>query len=82
MAVTRSTWPASWCKAHHLRFWDNGGFTDIENLALVCDLHHRMIHNHNWTLQPAEGAWDWRKPDGNRPTPPKYPHNPPGRAGP
>lgn len=36
--------PASWCDAHHIRHWINGGETKIENLALLCRRHHTMIH--------------------------------------
>ena len=68
--------PATWCKAHHIRFWENGGYTDIENLALVCDCHHRMIHNQGWSLgRDPDGGWDWRRPDGTRPPLPKYHHH-------
>ena len=28
--------PPSWCQAHHLRHWLDGGPTDLNNLALLC----------------------------------------------
>lgn len=37
--------PASWCDAHHIQHWADGGETKIENLALLCKRHHKMIHN-------------------------------------
>jgi hypothetical protein len=37
--------PANWCDAHHLHHWIDGGETSIENLALLCQRHHTMIHN-------------------------------------
>lgn len=37
--------PASWCDAHHIHHWANGGETRIENLALLCRRHHSMLHN-------------------------------------
>ena len=30
--------------AHHLRHWEDGGPTDLCNLALVCPYHHRAHH--------------------------------------
>jgi hypothetical protein len=30
--------------AHHLRHWEDGGPTELFNLALVCPHHHRMHH--------------------------------------
>jgi hypothetical protein len=31
-------------KVHHVRRFEAGGLTDIENLALLCDQHHRHHH--------------------------------------
>lgn len=30
--------------AHHLVHWEDGGATDLDNLALVCPPHHRLHH--------------------------------------
>jgi hypothetical protein len=30
--------------AHHLRHWEDGGPTELDNLALVCPYHHRAHH--------------------------------------
>ncbi len=38
------TVPAWRCVAHHIRPWDQGGSTDLQNLVLVCRYHHRRIH--------------------------------------
>jgi hypothetical protein len=37
--------PSSWCDAHHIYHWLEGGETKIENLVLLCRRHHTMIHN-------------------------------------
>ena len=37
--------PASWCDAHHIHHWADGGETKIENMVLLCRRHHTMIHN-------------------------------------
>ena len=36
--------PASWCDAHHVVHWADGGRTDLGNLVLLCRRHHRLIH--------------------------------------
>jgi hypothetical protein len=30
--------------AHHIRHWEDGGTTDLDNLVLVCPYHHRLHH--------------------------------------
>lgn len=30
--------------AHHLRHWEDGGATDLDNLVLLCPYHHRLHH--------------------------------------
>jgi hypothetical protein len=36
--------------AHHLRFWSDGGRTDLANLVLLCSKHHRLLHNAGYVL--------------------------------
>jgi hypothetical protein len=36
--------------AHHLRHWEDGGPTELTNLALVCPHHHRLHHQGVITL--------------------------------
>lgn len=36
--------PASWCDAHHIRHWLDGGPTDLDNLRLLCRRHHTLVH--------------------------------------
>jgi hypothetical protein len=43
------TRPASWCQAHHVVPHPNGP-TALDNLALFCGLHHRRIHQKDWTV--------------------------------
>ena len=50
--------PAPWCRGHHLIFWADHGPTKLDNLALVCGNHHRMVHEEGWTLQrDTDGGW-------------------------
>jgi hypothetical protein len=30
-------------EAHHLVWWRHGGGTDLDNLALICSFHHRLV---------------------------------------
>ena len=36
--------------AHHVRFWSDGGPTDLGNLVLVCARHHTLIHSQGFIL--------------------------------
>lgn len=36
--------------AHHLVHWENGGETELDNLALVCPFHHRAHHRGDITI--------------------------------
>ncbi len=35
--------PPTWCEAHHIVPWQQGGPTNLDNLALLCRKHHRLI---------------------------------------
>ena len=62
----------SYCQAHHVIHWSDGGPTDIDNLCLLCsDCHHRLIHE--------LGADLIRQPDGTYSL--KHPPNFASRAG-
>ena len=50
--------------AHHIRHWENGGPTELNNLVLVCPHHHRAHHRgvititgpaHNLTITDSTG---------------------------
>lgn len=36
--------------AHHVRYWIDGGGTDLANLVLVCARHHTLIHGQGFAL--------------------------------
>ena len=54
--------PAAWCDGHHVRWWTRGGETNLENLALVCGRHHRMLHEDGWTLERTASRWVAKPP--------------------
>jgi Domain of unknown function (DUF222)/HNH endonuclease len=35
---------------HHVVPWKPGGRTDLDNLALLCLHHHRLVHSKGWTM--------------------------------
>ncbi|CCQ16230.1 putative uncharacterized protein [Rhodococcus sp. AW25M09] len=37
------TRPATWCQAHHVTDWTDGGLTDIDSLTFGCDMHHALV---------------------------------------
>lgn len=41
--------------AHHIRHWEDGGATELDNLVLVCPYHHRLHHRGGITIAgPAD----------------------------
>ena len=54
--------PAGWCDAHHVRFWADGGATNLDNLALLCHRCHRDVHHHRAELAPTpNGGWRYTR---------------------
>jgi hypothetical protein len=54
-------------QAHHIVWWEHGGSTDLENLALVCTFHHKLVHEFGWTVRRQEdNTVRWLRPDGTR----------------
>jgi hypothetical protein len=57
----------AFANAHHIVWWSRGGTTDLENLVLICGFHHRLVHEHGWTIErTAEGRIRWFRADGSR----------------
>ena len=47
--------PPSWCEAHHVIEWEQGGRTDIDNGTLLCSAHHHMLHASAFRLEMVRG---------------------------
>jgi hypothetical protein len=45
--------PFDRCKIHHLRYWERGGPTDLENLLPLCSKHHHCVHDRGWAVTMA-----------------------------
>ena len=40
-----------WCEIHHIIHWADGGRTDINNLVMLCLIHHNQLHDSGWTTR-------------------------------
>lgn len=43
--------PINWCQAHHIRQWEDGGPTDLDNLVPLCSKHHHRVHEGQWHIK-------------------------------
>ncbi|MGR6965216.1 DUF222 domain-containing protein [Geodermatophilus sp. URMC 61] len=56
--------PTHWCDVHHLRAWIDGGATDLDNAALLCERHHTKVHHGFRVARRPDGRWRTWRPDG------------------
>jgi hypothetical protein len=56
------TVPASWCQAHHVIPWADGGPTTTDNGTLLCGHHHREHERLGWTAIMTDGTPTWTPP--------------------
>jgi hypothetical protein len=57
--------PHTWCDAHHVVHWADGGSTALANLVLLCRRHHRLVHEPGgFWIDIAESRPRFRRPDG------------------
>jgi hypothetical protein len=58
--------PLSRCQAHHVRYWQHGGPTDLDNLVPLCGHHHHLVHDQSWQLHlEPDRSLVVRRPDGH-----------------
>jgi hypothetical protein len=58
--------PHTWCDAHRVVHWADGGPTSLSNLVLLCRRHHRLIHRpRGFGLEMVDGRPVFRRPDGS-----------------
>jgi hypothetical protein len=58
--------PHSWCDAHHVVHWADGGPTALPNLLLLCRRHHRLLHDRGgFRLELLDGRPVFRRDDGS-----------------
>ncbi|MDQ4212371.1 HNH endonuclease signature motif containing protein [Microbacterium capsulatum] len=50
--------PASYCEAHHIDPYSEGGRTDIDRGILLCRFHHMQLHQGRWAIT-RDGTGDF-----------------------
>ena len=50
------TAPPDWCDVHHVVPWAEGGLTDVDAMAMVCERDHTGIHAGIWTITMINGV--------------------------
>jgi Domain of unknown function (DUF222)/HNH endonuclease len=54
-----------WVDAHHIVHWARGGETKLDNLALLCSRHHRLVHEGGFGVSRTQAReLLFRRPDG------------------
>ena len=66
--------PAEGGEPHHIEWFSRGGPTDVDNLALLCERCHHLIHDDGWQLHSDGGQLKLKPPE--RPMP--HPRSRPG----
>ncbi len=61
--------PVSWCDAHHIRPWNCGGTTCVDNGVLLCRAHHTLIHHGGWQVYLGPDRHPWFIPPHDRARP-------------
>jgi hypothetical protein len=60
--------PAKWTDVHHIVPFKpgaaSGGKTDLDNLLLLCDKHHHLVHEAQWKLTGTALDFTIHRPDG------------------
>ena len=59
--------PAEGSEPHHIEWFIRGGPTDIDNLCLLCERCHHLVHDDGWQLHSDDGQLQLRPP--SRPPP-------------
>ena len=54
--------PFEGSEPHHIEWFARGGPTDIDNLCLLCERCHHLIHDDGWQLRSVDGRLQLRPP--------------------
>jgi hypothetical protein len=52
--------------AHHMRWWRFGGRTDVNDMVLLCDVDHGLVHDLELVMTRRDGELIVLTPDGRR----------------
>jgi hypothetical protein len=50
--------------SHHIRYWANGGRTDLANLISFCKGHHRLVHEKEYVIAATASGFAFYTKDG------------------
>jgi hypothetical protein len=53
---------------HHIQPWAQGGPTRLDNLILLCEAHHVIVHERGYRITPTPAGFTFTQP-GGRPVP-------------
>ena len=56
--------PPEHCEAHHIRWWDRGGSSDLSNGVMLCTRCHHDIHRQGWEIVVTGGVVSFVPPPG------------------
>ena len=52
-------------EAHHVMHWADGGETSLDNIRLICNRHHRLLHEGGFTIHKNfAGEWYFKTAEG------------------
>jgi Domain of unknown function (DUF222) len=54
--------PPEHCEAHHIRWWETGGETNLRNGVMLCTRCHHDIHRQGWNILIRAGRVDFVPP--------------------
>ena len=54
--------PPEHCEAHHIRWWDNGGRSDLANGVMLCTRCHHDVHRQRWEIEVQSGRVEFIPP--------------------
>ncbi|MCY3642436.1 MAG: DUF222 domain-containing protein [Acidimicrobiaceae bacterium] len=54
--------PAEGGEPHHIEWFSRGGPTDVDNLCLLCERCHHLVHDDGWHLDRDNGHYTIRSP--------------------
>ena len=69
--------PPAWCAGHHRRLWVEGGPTDVDEMSLLCTVHHRKFHAGIRLRRLADGRVEEVPPEARGPVFGPAVHSPP-----
>ena len=47
--------PPEHCEAHHIRWWERGGLTNLSNGVMLCTRCHHDVHRQGWEIRIESG---------------------------